>query len=294
MQFDPHHLAALTAVLRLGSFDAAASDLGVTPSAISQRIKALEDRVGTALVLRGAPCTGTPAGARLVKHAEDVTLLETQVSRELALERGTGPTRLRIAVNADSLATWLVPALSGVTDILFDLVIDDQDHSAAWLRRGEVNMAITAQGKPAAGCDAWPLGALRYVPTASPAFMQRWFPERVDLAGLARAPCLTFDAKDMLQRRWIEQVFGKAITPPAHYLPSTHAFVEAATAGLGWGMNPHHLVAARLADQRLRPLLADAPLDVPLSLQVSRIMASPLAPLIRAIRMAARRGLVQP
>ncbi|WP_424984525.1 LysR family transcriptional regulator ArgP [Microbulbifer sp. S227A] len=292
MYFDPHQLAALVAVLRLGSFDAAASDLGVTPSAVSQRIKALEDRVGGALILRGAPCTGTPAGTRLVKHAEDVALLEAQVSRELALESTAGPVRLRIAVNADSLATWLVPALSGVTGMLFDLVIDDQDHSAQWLRRGEVSMAITAQGKPAAGCDAWPLGALRYVPTASPAFMRRWFSGGVDPASLALAPCLTFDAKDMLQRRWIEQVFGTSVTPPAHYLASTQAFVDAAAAGLGWGMNPQQLVTPHLADQRLLQLVADAPLDVPLSLQVSRVMAPPLAPVIRAIRSAARQGLV--
>ncbi|MEO9782580.1 MAG: LysR family transcriptional regulator ArgP [Sedimentitalea sp.] len=293
MQFDPHQLTALTAVLSRGSFDAAASDLGVTPSAISQRIKALEDRVGGALVLRGSPCTGTPAGTRLVKHAEDVALLEAHVSRELALENTTGPARLKIAVNADSLATWLIRALSEVEDVLFDLVIDDQDHSAQWLRRGEVSMAITAHEKPAAGCDAWPLGALRYIPTASLAFKKRWFQEQVDPASLARAPCLTFDAKDMLQRRWIDQMFSVHLSPPVHYLPSTQAFIDAARLGLGWGMNPEQLVTAHLETETLVPLIADAPLDVPLSLQVSRIMAPTLAPLIRAVRSAAAEELVQ-
>lgn len=293
MQFDRHQLAALIAVLRRGSFDAAASDLGVTPSAISQRIKALEDRVGGALVLRDSPCTGTPAGMRLVKHAEDVALLEAQVSRELALEDASGPARLKIAVNADSLATWLIHALSAVQDVLFDVIVDDQDHSAQWLRRGEVSMAITAQGKPAAGCDVWPLGALRYIPTASPRFVDRWFQDGVDPISLARAPSLFFDARDMLQRRWIEQMFGARLSPPTHYLPSTHAFVDAARLGLGWGMNPEQLVTPHLADGSLLPLIADAPLDVPLSLQVSRIMAPTLAPLSRAIRAAAAEGLVQ-
>ncbi|MFT7593531.1 MAG: LysR family transcriptional regulator (chromosome initiation inhibitor) [Paracoccaceae bacterium] len=144
MQFDPHHLAALAAVLRRGSFDAAAADLSVTPSAISQRIKALEDRVGTSLIHRGSPCTGTPAGVRLAKHAEDVGLLEAQLSRDLSLGDTSGPGRLRIALNADSLATWFVAALAAVPDVLFDLVIDDQDHSADWLKRGEVSAAISA------------------------------------------------------------------------------------------------------------------------------------------------------
>ena len=57
MPFDPNQLAALTAILRTGSFDHAASELGVTSSAISQRLKMLEDQVGAAL--EGAPsCNG--------------------------------------------------------------------------------------------------------------------------------------------------------------------------------------------------------------------------------------------
>ncbi len=293
MQFDRHQLAALAAVLRCGSFDAAASDLGVTPSAISQRIKALEDRVGGALVRRETPCKGTPAGTRLVKHAEDVAWLEAQVSRELALKDASRPARLKIAINADSLATWLVHALSEVPDVLFDLVVDDQDHSAQWLRRGEVSIAITAHEKPAAGCDAWALGTLRYIATASPGFVARWFQNAVDPASLSRAPCLTFDTKDGLQRRWIKQQFGANLLPPTHYLPSTQAFIDAARLGLGWGMNPEQLVIPHLADRTLVPLIAEAPLDVPLSLQVSRIMAPTLAPLIRAIRTTAAKALVQ-
>jgi LysR family transcriptional regulator (chromosome initiation inhibitor) len=293
MKFDPHHLAALSAVLRLGSFDAAAGELSVTPSAISQRIKALENRVGAALVRRGSPCTGTALGARLVRHAEDVALLELQLGRELAPDPSADPAHVRIAVNADSLATWFVAALAGMDNILFDLVIDDQDHSIDWLRRGDVNVAITAQEKPVAGCDAWSLGALRYLPTASPAFMSRWFADGVSAEALAEARCLTFNAKDMLQRRWIETTIGKRLCPPAHSIPSTHAFIDAARLGLGWGMNPERLLAPYLSDGSLRPLVADAPLDVPLTLQVSRIMAPALAPLIRAIRAAGEDGLVR-
>ncbi|MEY8838238.1 ArgP/LysG family DNA-binding transcriptional regulator, partial [Cribrihabitans sp. XS_ASV171] len=200
MQFDPHHLAALSAILRLGSFEAAAAELSVTPSAISQRIKAFEDRIGAALIHRGPPCTGTPTGVRLAKHAEDIGLLETQLTRDLGLGPETRATRIRIAVNADSLATWFVPALASVEGTLFDLVIDDQDHSADWLQRGEVSAAICAGGKPIAGCDTHPLGSLRYLPTASPDFMACWFAEGVTPQALARAPCLTFNAKDMLQK----------------------------------------------------------------------------------------------
>ena len=293
MQFDPDHLRALGAILRHGSFEAAAADLSVTPSAISQRIKALEDRMGAALILRGAPCTATPTGARLARHAEDIGLLEARLSRDLALDPDPGkPALLRIAVNADSLATWFVPAMIGVPDVLFDVVIDDQDHSAEWLRRGDVSAAITSGAKTVPGCDALQLGSLRYLATASPEFCARWFADGLTPAAAARAPCLTFNAKDALQRRWLEQRLGRRVSPPAHYLPSTQAFVDAACAGLGWGMNPELLAREPIEQGKLAPLLPDAPLDVPLTWQISRILAPALAPLTRAVRRAAVGALV--
>lgn len=292
MQFDAHHLAALAAVLRHGSFEAAASDLLVTPSAISQRIKALEDRVGTTLINRGSPCTGTPHGVRLAKHAEDVAVLESQLSRELSLEKSRGPVQLRVAVNADSLATWFVAALAAVPDVLFDLVIDDQDHSADWLKRGEVSAALTATGKPVTGCDPVSLGSMRYVATASPDYMKHWFSGGVTAKALAVAPCLTYNAKDALQRNWITEQTGQRVSPPTHFLPSTHAFVDAARAGMGWGMNPKPLVRGPIRNGRLVPLIEDTELDVPLTWQVSRVMAPALEPLTQAVRAAAKKGLI--
>lgn len=292
MHFDPNHLRALVAILRLGSFEGAAAELAVTPSAISQRIKALEERVGAALIERGTPCTGTPVGLRLAKHAEDVGLLEAQLSRDLALSEAEGPARLRIAINADSLATWFVGALAKVDNVLFDLVIDDQDHSADWLRRGEVSAAVTASGKPAPGCDAHPLGSLRYVATASAPFMRHWFADGVTPEALATAPCMTFNPKDELQKNWIRQVTGRRISPPTHYLPSTQAFVDAARAGLGWGMNPLALVRGPIRNGRLVELIPDSALNVDLTWQVSRVLAPALAPLTKAVREAAKKGLV--
>ena len=230
MQMDPSQLAALSAVLRLGSFEAAAHALAVTPSAVSQRIKALEDRIGTALVLRGAPCTGTAAGLRIAKHAEDIGLLEAQLARELVLEADHGPVRLRIAVNADSLASWFIEAMAAVEGVLFDLLVDDQDHSAEWLKRGEVSAAVTASSKPVTGFEAYPLGTLDYAATASPDFMARWFPDGVTAEAAAKAPCMIFNAKDNLQRLWLERNVAPGLAPPAHFLPSTQAFIDAAAA----------------------------------------------------------------
>lgn len=294
MLLDPLHLSALSAILRHGSFDAAAAELAVTPSAISQRIRALEDRIGATLIHRGTPCTGTPAGLRIARYAEDVGLLEAQLVRELTLEQGPRSARVRIAVPADSLATWFVDAMAQVPDMLFDLVIDDQDHSADWLRRGEVSAAVTVGGQTVTGCDAIPLGVLRYLPTASPEFINTWFRDKVTEAELGKAPCLVFNQKDGLQRAWIVQHTGKRLSPPSHFLPSSHGFVDAAIAGLGWGMNPAALVREVLKQGLLRPIVPDAPLDVALSWQVGRVLAPALKPLTQAVKRASERILLPP
>lgn len=293
MRFDPSQLAALSAVIRLGSFEQAARDLHVTPPAISQRIKALEERIGASLIQRGTPCTATDAGARLAKHAEDIGLLEAQVTRDLALDTDPGQARMAIAVNADSLATWVIPALAEVSAMMFDLVIDDQDHSADWLRRGAVSAAITSADTAAPGCDRVALGALRYVATASPAFVETWFANGVTAQSLSQAPCLTFNAKDRLQSVWIHRLTGRRIAPPTHFLASSHGFVDATRLGLGWGMNPEVMVRP-LIDQGDLVALSPLKLETALDWQVSRVMASALAPLTRAIRTAARDVLIQP
>ncbi|RBW59031.1 LysR family transcriptional regulator ArgP [Ruegeria sp. A3M17] len=292
MLLDPNHLTALSAILRHGSFDAAASELAVTPSAVSQRIKALEDLVGATLINRGTPCTGTPMGLRIAQHAEDIGLLETHLARELTLDQTNGPARVRVAVPADVLATWFINVMSQVDGLLFDLVVDDQDHSAEWLRRGEVSAAITVGGDTVPGSDAVALGALRYIPTASPDFMRKWFTDGVNIDTLSRATCLTFNRKDSLQKAWVTQQTGQRLSPPSHFLPSSQGFVEAAIAGIGWGMNPESLARPALEDGRLCPLVPDARLDVGLTWQVGRVLSTALAPLTDAVKRAASGALL--
>lgn len=290
MSLDPTQLAALSAILRLGSFEAAAGALHVTPSAISQRVKALEDHVGAALVHRSQPCRPTPLGARLAKHAEDIALLEARALGQGA-SSGAAPARLTLAVPADSLATWLIPAFAGVPDLLFDLRVDDQDTADDWLKRGTVSAAVTGHDRAVTGCNLHPLGAMRYIATASPAFMRHHFAGGVTTGTLAQAPMMTFNAKDQLQARWITAKTGRVLHPPAHQMPSTHAFVDAALQGLAWGMNPESLVRGHLATGRLVALDPTLPLDVPLYWQIMRVMAPALSQLTQAVLRTAKTHL---
>lgn len=293
MSMDPNQLAALAAIVRHGSFEAAAAHLNVTPSAISQRIKALEERMGTALIYRAQPCVATAAGTRLARHADDIALLEAHVLKDIAPTSKTPSPRVRIAVNADSLDTWFVSGLAHKDNMLFELVIDDQDTSSDWLLRGAVSAAVTGQAQAVSGCNCQSLGALRYIATASPAFQQRWFDTGVNAETLAHAPTLTFNSKDQLQHRWISQIAGQKLAPPAHQIPSTRAFVDAALCGLGWGLNPLSLVEQHLREGELVPLIPDAPLDVDLFWQTSRLMSGALEPLTRGIKAAALKHLVK-
>lgn len=294
-------LQAVSLVVRTGSFDKAAQALNVTPSAVSQRVKQLEERLGTVLIVRGQPCMATERGEWLCRHIEQVGLLEGELLTRLpALAEPGLPQRrvtLRIAANADSLGTWFLSAAAAFANRsthLIDIAVDDQEHTAEWLRRGRVLAAVTALEKPIQGCRVVPLGSLRYLATASPAFMERYFSDGVTIQALAQAPSLVFNQKDRLQSQWMEAALGESPGHPVHWVPSTQGFVEASLLGMGWCANPELLVKDHLAAGRLRELMPGTALDTPLFWQVNRVAAERLADLTRAVVETARRLLVNP
>lgn len=290
---DYAYIAAVAAVIRTGSFEKAAHQLFVTPSAVSQRVKALEERLGTTLIVRGLPCVGTAAGNRLCRHVENVGLLEHLLRADLGTLLPEGPhATLRIAVNADSLATWFIDAMARTEGLLFDLILDDQDHSADWLRRGEVSAAVSANPAVVQGCGSRALGSLRFLATASPSFMARWFGDGANTDAFSKAPCFRFNAKDELQARWLEGVVAERIPTRSHWMPSSQAFVDGSLAGLGWGMNPEPLVREHLASGRLVEVVPGRPLDVPLYWQWSKAIEDALTPLTGAVATAAKQWLV--
>lgn len=289
---------AVALVVQTGSFEAAARALNVTPSAVSQRVRQLEDRLGAVLIDRGQPCTATDTGARLCRHMEQVGLLERDLIDHLPglVQGAAGPVTVSLATNADSLATWFLPAIAGVardTGFLFDIALDDEDNTADWLRSGRVVAAVTALDRPVPGCTIRPLGALRFAATASPAFVARHFSQGVTAAALARAPALTHNHKDRLQQHWARQVAGQPVALATHWLPSAQGFVDATLAGMGWAMNPRLLVADHLAQGRLVELVPGTPLDRPLFWQITRLAAPRLKPLTAAVTATARRLLEQ-
>lgn len=288
---------AVARIVQTGSFEKAARALNVTPSAISQRVRQLEERMGTVLIERGTPCIATEKGAWLCRHMELVGMLENDLFKHLPSlgAEQTGPTTVDIAVNADSLGTWFLPAAAAFAEnsaVLLNITVDDQEHTAEALRRGRVLAAVTALAEPVAGCRTIPLGRLRYLATASPSFMRRYLADGVTKEALARAPALTFNQKDLLQSDWAKNLLGETVSSPSHFLPSTHGFVDACLLGMGWCLNPIHLVRDHLAAGGLVELVPGAVLDVSLYWQVSRLAAGQFSDLTNAVVEAARRELL--
>lgn len=281
------HLRALTAIIDEGTFEAAADLLGLSPSAVSQRIKALETSVGQVVVRRGAPCTPTEAGAVLLRMARQVQLLEAETRHALG-DGVSSRTVTPVAVNADSLATWFVPVLSeaaGWADTALDLHVEDQDHSSRLLRQGDVIGAVTSDPTPVNGCRAERLGFMRYIPVATPALRRRF----TTAAGLdwAAMPVLQFNAKDDLQHRAL-RARGVAPSPPRHTVPSSEGFLAALRAGLGWGMIPELQLGTDLADGSLVLLEQHAHHDVALYWQTWTLESERLHRITAALRRAAR------
>lgn len=290
-------LEALAAVVREGSFERAARRLHVTSSAVSQRVKQLEERVGQVLILRGTPCTGTDAGKRLCLHAEQVALLENELRRSNPDLMTDAPIpTLKLAVNADSLSTWFMDAMAEFTSAgneLLDLRIDDQDHTAQRLKEGEVIGAVTATGTTITGCNTWPLGTMRYVAAASPRFVEQYFEGGVTPATLALAPIMTYDRNDKLQDRWMHQyqLAAPRSAPPRHFIPSNYGYVRACEVGMGWGMHPTVLIEQQLAQGTLVELLPRKPLDVPMYWAHPRSAQASLERLTQCVMAAAKRWL---
>jgi len=276
------HLRALAAAVDTGSFEAAAAALHLTPSAVSQRIKALEGSAGQVLVRRSKPTTVTAAGEAYLRLARQVTALVS----DAGLAESTSVS-LPLAMSSDALATWVLPALAGVGgDIVFDLQREDQDHSAELLRAGSVMAAITTDDRPVQGCTVTALGTMRYRPMATREFVQRWFPDGVTTAALAAAPVVVFDRKDQLQDRYLRSRSGARLDPPRHYIPGSQDFVAAVQLGLGWGMVP---------DQQATPAIVEFDeahhVDVELYWQQWSLRTAALDAVAAAVIQAARVAL---
>ncbi|MFF4101790.1 LysR family transcriptional regulator ArgP [Streptomyces sp. NPDC001903] len=289
----------LLAVVDEGTFDAAAAALHVTPSAVSQRVKALEQRTGRVLLMRTKPVRVTESGQVVVRFARQLARLERDARAELGMaQEAGGPVRLPIAVNADSLATWFLPALTRVPQdppVFFELHREDEGHTTALLREGQVMAAVTSSPDPVAGCTVRGLGLARYLPVASPAFAARYLAGGLE-QGLRDAPVIVFDRRDELQDGFVRSLTGDqdaGAGPLRHHVPTSEGFRDAVAAGLGWGLVPESQAEPLVRAGRLDLLLPRRPLDVALYWQQWKLDSPALSTVAEVVAAAAAEALRQ-
>ena len=296
------HLETLLAAVDSGTFDAAARALSITPSAVSQRVKAMESQVGRVLLQRTTPILPTAAGAVVLRHARQVRLLDEETARSLG--DATGPDdavpSIPLAVNADSLGTWFLDALALVrsdTEVVFDLHREDQDRTAELLRSGTVMAAVTAESEPVQGCSSVRLGVDRYRAVAAPAFVDRYLDgadtERRMLQRLDRVPLVDYDHDDDLQQGFLRRVVGHAPRAPRHFVPTSADFARAVTLGFGWGLLPEAQCLAGLGDGTLVELTPGRRADVALWWQRWNLASPLLERVTEAVRATAQERLHQ-
>ena len=265
---DYRQLKALATVLQCQSFDKAAARLHLTQSAVSQRVKQLEESVGQLLIIREQPLRPTEAGQQLLRHYHQIALLQSELLEKLGESDQREFTELSIGLNADSLATWFLPTVEPLLKrqaLLLELRVDDQDQTHHLLRQGEVSGCISASDKPMQGCSCTELGIMRYRALASPAFIAEHFSDGVTPAAIRRAPAIEFNHKDALQDRYLAKHFGlRSGDYPRHRVPSPEAFMTMIERDLGWGMVPDQQSEALRSNGRLVELQAGNSLPVPL------------------------------
>ena len=263
---DPVSLDCLAALADEASFERAAQRLSITQSAVSQRLRALEAQIGQPLVVRTRPLTLTEPGRVLLRFARQWHALRADAERELGARLNEAQ-RLPIAVNADSLATWVLPALDPIVQSGhgLELVVDDQDFTHEWLREGAVLGCVSTVREALRGCRVRALGVMHYTAVASPAFIERHLPRGLTRENFARVPFLVFNRKDDMQTQWVARAFG--IRSPRlleRFVPSSEAYARAAAMGWGVGVLPLLQAQPLVEAGQLRTLERDVTVPVAL------------------------------
>ncbi len=266
--FDYKLIEALAMVAREGGFDKAARALYITQSAVSQRVKLLEELTGQVLIARTTPPQATSAGRKLLKHYLQVKRLEDDLMEEIGDPANKGFASIAVGINADSLAFWLLDAIQSFlfeARVLLDIRVDDQEQTHRLLKNGEVMGCISTQEQPMQGCRIEYLGRMTYHMMAAPGFAAQWFPKGLTIEDVRRAPAVIFDRKDDLHHKLLNQTLGEVPAPlPTHYVPSVEKFAELIALGLAYGMLPDQQSTTPVRTGRMVDLSPDCHIPVKL------------------------------
>lgn len=296
MNYDYDSLAFLSAVVRTGGFDTASKSLGVTQSAVSQRIKQLEDAVGSVLIVRGRPCVASDDGLLLCQHFDQITIMRHELKEQLLGRAEKKKGSVRIAVNSDSLATWfpdVAKRAAGELNLLLDVVPDDQEFTEDRLRSGDAIAIVTSSDTPVPGCKVYSLGEMEYLAVASASYVEKYLADGPTTKSLSESPSIRFDLKDSLPLQWMELAFGKTADLSSHFIPSYEGHLICCQRGIGWVMMPFEAVAPGITSGELVEIMPNARLRTPLFWHTRSKSSEVLQRLSSIVRNVAQQKLHQ-
>jgi len=300
--FDPDALECLAAIIEEGGFERAAQRLSITQSAVSQRLRALEAQVGTVLIVRSRPLKPTPAGQLMLKHAKMQRLLRADLEKDLkelapsSTGNGREEERISVAINADSIATWALPALNALAQggLPIEIITDDQEFTHEWLREGQVLGCVTSLGQALRGCKMEALGTMGYVVVAQAAYAAAHCPKGLNAHNFHKLPFVAFNRKDHLQHGFVEQAFElPRVMLKQLFVPSSEGQVRAVRAGWGVSVLPELSVHELIASGELVNLAPRHRLEVALYWHCWNLSSDVLDALSSALRSAAAQNLGQ-
>lgn len=262
---DYRGIEALYTVQKLQNFELAAKKLFITQSAVSQRIKGLEDYYGEPVLIRTLPYRPTKLGRQLIAHYKKISLLEEELDEELRAIKVTPV--ISIAINRDSLETWFLDVIEGEVfrDVILDIIADDQELTLNYLKNGTVSACLSTSENEILGGKAAFLGNMQYVLVASPDFVKRYFSSKDPVKNLQNAPALKFDQNDYLHERYLEKYFSINGTELKYnVVPSVKGFKKFALLGYGYALIPKIDILQELKQKKLIQLFPDKTWNIPL------------------------------
>ncbi|MDP2065353.1 MAG: LysR family transcriptional regulator ArgP [Burkholderiaceae bacterium] len=298
--YDPDALECLAAIVEEGGFERAAQRLSITQSAVSQRLRSLEAQVGTVLIVRSRPLKATAAGQLLLKHTRQLRLLRADLERDMRELAPAAPggsreeERVSIAINADSVATWALGALTPLAQqgLAMEIITDDQDFTHGWLRDGQVLGCVTTLKQALRGCKVLPLGAMRYVAVAQPDYAQKHCPKGLTAHNFRDIPFVAFNRKDDMQGEFVSKAFGlKRVLLHQLFVPSSEGQVRAVLAGWGVSVVPELLARGLIAQGSLVNVAPAHALPIQLYWHCWNLESEVLDALTRALTEAATQAL---
>jgi LysR family transcriptional regulator (chromosome initiation inhibitor) len=297
--FDPDALECLASIVEEGGFERAAVRLSVTQSAVSQRLRALEAQIGTVLLVRSRPVKPTAAGRLLIKHAMQMRLLRADLETDLhdltpATKGSREEDRVSIAVNADSIATWVLPAVGPLVSegLPLEIITDDQDFTHDWLREGQVLGCVTTLKQALRGCKVLPLGDMHYVAVASADYARQHCPQGLTSHNFRDIAFVAFNRKDDLQADFVSRACGlRRVTLSQRFVPSSEGQVRAVLAGWGASVVPEMLVRDLLHSGQLVNLAPLITLPVSLYWHCWNLDSDVIDRMTRALEAAAQQSL---